>query len=727
MKQTQNSGNLACKFSTSSGFARLKNLLNAKRARTVTAVFAFFASLISLCFLQNPNFASLLRTPATYLNISTSTPNVDFQFNQSELSTPTFKSASITVSVQTDNALGATTYISSVDENTSLVYSDSSVISKIDSISSAILESAFSEKTWGFRLGSLPTIVFNPIPKLSSPSEILKTTSATPALNNINIDFGVKSGNNLASGIYSKQIVFTSITNRAPTTATFLDGQTFNTKVTAFNSGKTVEYFKHSNTQPANLGDAIIVSTTASEKPIYLWYDAATKTDFWWTEADVAYANENMSNMFTQNLGSNHLDLVDLRGINTSKSKSAICMFGCSGNYLFPGYTGPIKMSISAIDFSEFDSSNILDMSYMFAGLNADFWGHCINQANLDFSKINTSNVKSMKGMFSSACVPNLRSLNFDTSKVEDMSQMFANTDNGMNELDLSSFDTRSLKTARSMFVGSNFTKLNVSGWRNDVLTDMLEMFAHMSELTEINISNFRTNNVTNMSGTFKDDHKLRLLDLSSFNTSKVKAMGSLFSGLYKVTNINLSSFDTSNVEEMAHMFYACVELASLNLNNFNTSKVTDMRNMFGGLTIPSLDLSSFNTARVTNMEDMFKSMINLTNLNLSSFDTSNVTNMNGMFTNSMRTPIRSTLDLSSFNTNNLIQAKDMFNNMNVKTIYVSPNFNVNNVTNSTKMMASLQYIVGGNGTTFSSGNPTDKTYARIDAPGTPGYFTQKP
>ena len=178
MKQTQNSGNFAFKFSTSPGFARLKNLLSTKRARTITTVFAFFASLASLCFLQNLSFVSLLRTPATYLNISTSTPNVDFQFNQSELSTPTFKSASVTVSVQTDNALGATTYISSVDENTSLVHSDSSVISKIDSISSTTLESAFSEKTWGFRLGSLPTIVFNPIPKSSSPSEILKTTSA---------------------------------------------------------------------------------------------------------------------------------------------------------------------------------------------------------------------------------------------------------------------------------------------------------------------------------------------------------------------------------------------------------------------------------------------------------------------------------------------------------------------------------------------------------------------
>lgn len=127
MKQTQNSGNFACKFSISPSFARLKNLLSTKRARTIATMFAFFASLLSLCFLQNPSFASVLRTPATYLNISTSTPNVDFQFNQSELSSSAFKTNNVTVNIQTDNATGATTYISSVDEATSLVHSDSGV------------------------------------------------------------------------------------------------------------------------------------------------------------------------------------------------------------------------------------------------------------------------------------------------------------------------------------------------------------------------------------------------------------------------------------------------------------------------------------------------------------------------------------------------------------------------------------------------------------------------
>ena len=167
MKQTQNSGNFACNISICLGFARLKNIISTKRARTITAMFAFFASLISLCFLQNPNFASIFRTPATYLNISTSTPNVDFQFNQSELSSSAFKTNNVTVNFQTDNATGATTYISSIDEATSLVHADSGVSDSIASISSPLLSPSL------VRLGAIALV-------LSPPRLLIQSQKSAP-------------------------------------------------------------------------------------------------------------------------------------------------------------------------------------------------------------------------------------------------------------------------------------------------------------------------------------------------------------------------------------------------------------------------------------------------------------------------------------------------------------------------------------------------------------------
>lgn len=40
-------------------------------------------------------------------------------------------------------------------------------------------------------------------------------------------------------------------------------------------------------------------------------------------------------------------------------------------------------------------------------------------------------------------------------------------------------------------------------------------------------------------------------------------------------------------------------------------------------------------------------------------------------------------------------------------------------------MFGNTLQIIGGNGTSYDSSH-TDKEYARIDAPGSPGYFSKK-
>ena len=59
----------------------------------------------------------------------------------------------------------------------------------------------------------------------------------------------------------------------------------------------------------------------------------------------------------------------------------------------------------------------------------------------------------------------------------------------------------------------------------------------------------------------------------------------------------------------------------------------------------------------------------------------------------------------------------------NLTTILISSSFNANSVTNSTNMFYQCNSIIGGNGTTYDS-NYVDKTYARLDVTGTPGYFS---
>ena len=667
-------------------------------------------SLFGLIFFTTPQknaSAGPTPPPTPTLSTSVSSPNVNFQFSQSELISSTFKDSSVYVSVDTNNKTGATSYISSIDEDTNLNHSDPAVTEKISSITSPLLSSAFAQKSWGYHVIDGLNNTFKPVPKASTPDTISVTNSPSGSPYSIGIDFGVKSSPDLPSGNYSKQILFTTITNRILTKATFKTGSEFNSIITHLNSAHDTDYFKHSDTPPANLATATIISTTDSERPIYTWYSSADKTIYWWSDADIAYANDDSSFMFSGISPYNDeiMSLADLRGINFSKTKNMSYMFSS-------GKTGCIEK----INFDGFDTSNVEDMSSMF-----EHYCPSVDVSTLNFD-VNVSN--------------------FNTSKVTNMKSMFSGSP--FKSLDLSKWDTKNVTNMQDMFLGAGIlNSLDVSHFNTSKVTDMSYMFFRMFELNALDLSSFDTSNVTNMSSMFADNKNLTSLNVSSFNTSKVTDMSNMFASTGKLSSLNLSHFDTSNVTNMKSMFgiydtYAmnhCNDtlsternLTNLDLSNFNTSKVTDMSSMFAGqYAITSLNLSNFNTSKVTDMSYMFCGMRKLQNLNLSSFNTLYVTSMDNMFEQAMVDPINSVLDLSSFNTPSLYSVRGMFSGSKIKTIYASTHFDVSHVISSTQLFNDNTNLVGGNGTTFSPSNPTDKTYARIDAPGTPGYFTKKP
>ena len=80
--------------------------------------------------------ASVYAYAATYLNLSIPRANVDFQFNQAENAASAFKEDFAVVQYDTNNVTGFTAYVSSIDEDTNLNHTDSSVAQKITSITS---------------------------------------------------------------------------------------------------------------------------------------------------------------------------------------------------------------------------------------------------------------------------------------------------------------------------------------------------------------------------------------------------------------------------------------------------------------------------------------------------------------------------------------------------------------------------------------------------------------
>ena len=172
-------------------------------------------------------------------------------------------------------------------------------------------------------------------------------------------------------------------------------------------------------------------------------------------------------------------------------------------------------------------------------------------------------------------------------------------------------------------------------------------------------------------------------------------------------TNANVTkvvfdpSFAGARPTSTCGWFYYMPNLESITgMEYLNTSEVTNMNWMFMECyKLTSLDLSHFNTSKVIYMNQMFQKCTGLTSLDLSHFNTSKVTYMNKMFEGST----------------------------NLRTIYVGSGWSTAAVTSSTNMFNNCTSLVGGQGTTWNSSNPTDKTYAHIDGgPSNPGYFTAK-
>jgi len=112
-----------------------------------------------------------------------------------------------------------------------------------------------------------------------------------------------------------------------------------------------------------------------------------------------------------------------------------------------------------------------------------------------------------------------------DTSKVTDMSSMFANS--SITTLDIGFWNVSKVTDMRSMFANSSITTLDIGSWDVSNVTDMGYMFEY-SSVTSLDIGSWDTSKVTDMSNMFA--HSRVVLDCSKWDVSSVTSY-SLFAG----------------------------------------------------------------------------------------------------------------------------------------------------------------------------------------------------
>ena len=266
-------------------------------------------------------------------------------------------------------------------------------------------------------------------------------------------------------------------------------------------------------------------------------------------------------------------------------------------------------------------------------------------------------------------------------------------------------------------------SKLNLSSFNTNKVTDMGSMFQNCKALKRLNLSNFNTKNVLNVTQMFDSCEALISLDISNFNTQKIKNMKNMFYNCLELTSLDVTSFTTNLVEDFTHMFGNCKQLTSLDLSSFRTNGLKKSISLYSTFftlctSMKYLDLSNWDFSMITFSEDnldnlkslehlklsnaiyskntmasLFSGLNTIISLNLSNFKAPNVVNMNNMFSNSKKLK---TLDLTNFYTNKVTTMESMFEGCKALTSLDISSFDTSLVTIYQSMfynLPSLSYL----------------------------------
>ena len=177
---------------------------------------------------------------------------------------------------------------------------------------------------------------------------------------------------------------------------------------------------------------------------------------------------------------------------------------------------------ITSIDFSNFYSSSINNLSYTFYG--------CNSLKILDLSNLNTSSVTDMSYMFCNCTnIISLDLSNFDTTLVVSMEKMFMNCYE-LTSVDLSSFNTPFLQNMESMFESClKLVSLDLSSFNTTLVTNIYQMLYSCNALQYLDISHFNFKNVL----TYDDAFLTLTSELKYFNIYHVKNSDSIITDSY--------------------------------------------------------------------------------------------------------------------------------------------------------------------------------------------------
>ena len=168
--------------------------------------------------------------------------------------------------------------------------------------------------------------------------------------------------------------------------------------------------------------------------------------------------------------------------------------------------------------------------------------------------------------------------------------------------------------TCSNWFNGcTNLTSIEgIENLNTSKVTDMSGMFAQCSNLETLDLSHFNTEKVTTMAQMFYGCTKLHDLNIDNFNTENVSYMNGMFDGCSNLESLDLSHFNTRYVRKSGfnYMFNGCSSLSSLDVSNFITDKPNmqlKWREVIGFKTLYGTLTDKNNPFKKGNQSDLFE------------------------------------------------------------------------------------------------------------------------
>ena len=278
-----------------------------------------------------------------------------------------------------------------------------------------------------------------------------------------------------------------------------------------------------------------------------------------------------------------------------------------------------VDINVPEIDLTEFDTTNVVNMDYMFlkADLGDSFSLGSItntqaNDAGRNILTLNTEGVTSMSGMFKDCKVKHLDLSSLRTHNVTDFSDMFYNCDS-LIDLNVDGFDTSNAEDFNGMFNGCHkLTQLNVKHFNANSVLHMSYLFSGCRRLQVIDMEGWDFSQVRDANEMFGYCEKLEKI-IANSNFKMVKRMATMFDECFCLSEVDLTHSDLSHVFDFGYMFFNCEGLKKISFSPGIWRKAKYTLSMFGNCkALERLNLPDINLNDVVRSYAMFDDCDNL-------------------------------------------------------------------------------------------------------------------